>query len=75
MKKKNEINKRPPKSTTPLKKSKYHSSKYLSLLETDSLKKYIEFGLRVKNQELKWVSYQVENQVGVHYYLILKKKK
>jgi hypothetical protein len=67
--KKTGINKRPPKN----KSTKTTESKYLKVPSTESNKKFKEIGEMVDRKELKWSHFVVENSVGMHIYLKLKK--
>lgn len=73
MRKKKTINKkgvkrRPPKKSKP----KAAKSKYIKVLSTESRARFAEMSEMINNKKLKWAYYCVENQVGIHYYLILK---
>lgn len=63
--------KRPPKlgKVVTVKKA---TSSYIRLPITESIDKFKEIGELVKKKKLKWAYYVVENNIGVHYYLILK---
>lgn len=67
-------NKRPPKLGS-VEKIKTGTKTYVKLLSTDSIEKFNEVGELVNKKKLKWAYYVIENKIGVHYYLILKKRK
>jgi hypothetical protein len=80
------INKLPPKlkitkngiETLPQVEDKplrFDSKKYVKIAETESIEKFKELGERVNKKELKWIYYTTENNVGIHYYLILNTQK
>lgn len=58
-------------AVTETKVPRFDSKKYVRILETESSDKFKELGERVQRKELKWILYAVENNVGVHYYVIL----
>lgn len=58
-------------AVTETKAPRFDSKKYVRILETESSDKFKELGERVQRKELKWILYAVENNVGVHYYVIL----
>jgi hypothetical protein len=47
------------------------SRKFIKMVETQSAEEFKIIGDRVSRKELKWAYYTTENNVGVHYYLIL----
>jgi hypothetical protein len=53
---------------------RFDNRKYVRISENESREKFQEIGERVYRKELKWVYYCLENNVGFHYYLILKKE-
>ncbi len=69
---KNGIETLPPVDT---KAPRFDSKKYVRIAENEPQEKFRELGERVAKKELKWVYYAVDNNVGMHYYLILNTKK
>jgi threonine synthase len=77
------INKLPPKKVVitkngieyldvkPEEAKKKDNNKYLKMPITEPSGSFKEVGERVARKELKWAYYTTENNVGVHYYLIL----
>jgi hypothetical protein len=47
------------------------SRKFIKMAVTQSAEEFKIIGDRVSRKELKWAYYTTENNVGVHYYLIL----
>ena len=50
---------------------KKDNNKYHKILANESSQVFKEAGDRVAKKELKWAYYTTENNIGVHYYLIL----
>lgn len=71
--KKKTLPKRPPKAKKPVVKEP--KSKYLKVPITESRARFVEIGEMIQNKELKWISFGMENNIGTHFYLILKTQK
>lgn len=82
---KKKVKKLPPKlkitpqgiQEVPVEESKtirFDNKKFVRILETEPIDKFKELGERVFKKELKWIYFAVENNVGVHYYMILNSK-
>jgi hypothetical protein len=48
-----------------------NKEKCLKVLITEPRSRFVEIGERVQRKELKWLRFCTENNIGVHYYLIL----
>ena len=81
-KKEEPLNKLPPKKMVITKQGieyvepivevkKKDNNKYHKILANESSQVFKEAGDRVAKKELKWAYYTTENNIGVHYYLIL----
>lgn len=82
---KKKIKKLPPKlkitpqgiEEVPVEESKtirFDNKRFVRIQETEPSHMFKELGERVSRKELKWVYYAVENNVGVHYYMIINAK-
>lgn len=64
------MRKKPPKVGAVAK-----ATKYIKVLSTSPDEVFTEIGKKVLKKELKWAYHKIEDGVGVHYYLILKRKR
>lgn len=64
----------PPKPiTTPTRKKPRNMANFVRVSTRSKQATFVEMGQRVQKGELKWSRYVLEDGVGYHYYLILKK--
>lgn len=59
--------------TTPSRKKPKNLDNFVRVSTNSKQTKFVEMGLRVQRGEVKWSRYIVEDSIGYHYYLILKK--
>ena len=63
----------PKPTTTPTRKKPKNMANFVRISTRSKQAKFVEMGQRVQKGELKWSRYVLEDGVGYHYYLILKK--